>query len=476
MTGIDCILRSPAAPMVRNLSASTLGRRPRKGILLARRIVIVGGGVAGMAAAASLADDHDVTLIEARSYLGGRAGSFPTEAGAWVDACQHVSLGCCSALHRLLRRANLDDQLLRQPTIWFHTLDGRISPFGPGWLPWPLDLAPSFARAHWLSLADKWAIARAVIRLKTEPLPTTDFPLKHWFEHSGQTRGAIEGLWGPVVVSALNEPWETASFLAAAKVFLEGMLGPPGSFQMELPRASLRELYDFALGGWLASQGISIRRDCRVTRLAIENDQVVGLQTRDGEFLKADRVILTLPRHQWGHLLDAAMLSRHPGLTQGLELGWAPITGIHLWLDRPLTDLPHAALVGTEGQWLFRHRQVPRFPQDSSHYHQVVISASGPSLKQGTDALRERIVRELAQMFPPMRKAAILDCKVVTEQRATIRPVPGHQAHRPGPASTVKGLSLAGDWTATGWPSTMEGAVRSGEEAARQIREEIHGG
>lgn len=436
-----------------------------------------------MAAAASLSADPlarerdiEITLLESRSYLGGRAGSFATEGGAWVDACQHVSLGCCSALHRLLDRAHFRDQLIRQPTIWFHTRDGRVSPFGPGWLPWPFDMAPSFAGAHWLSLADKWAIARAILRLKTESLPTIDYPLKDWLEQSGQTRGAIEGLWGPIVVSALNEPWETASFLAAAKVFLEGMLGPPGAFQMELPRSSLRELYDIALGSWLEDQGVDIRRDCRVARIVTQGNRVVGVQTREGEFLKAEHIVLALPRHQWASVLDAATLSRNPGLTLGLELGWAPITGIHLWLDRPITDLPHAALVGTEGQWLFRHRQAPRFPKDSAHYHQVVISASGPSLKQGTEDLKERIAFELAQIFPEMRKATVRECRVVTEKRATIRPVPGHQGHRPGASTTVAGLFLAGDWTATGWPSTMEGAVRSGEEAARMIREEIHGG
>ena len=435
------------------------------------RVVIVGGGVAGLTAAAKLLPvGFHVELLEARDRLGGRAGSFPMGA-SWVDPCQHVNLGCCTALRDLLKEFGLDRELIRQKSIWFCTKDGRISPFKASPLPEPFHLAPAFLKAHWLGWRDKWAIARGLNQLRCNPLPATDRPLTAWFKETRQTPGAIEGLWGPVVVSALNEPWQTASFLTAAKVFREGLLGPRGSFEVELPRASLFELYDAGLGRALVERGLKLRRSTRARQVVVEGGKVIGVQTLGGEFLPADWVIMAMPRNQWSQLLPKALLSRHPDLAKGEDLGWAPITGVHLWLDRPITDLPHAALVGGEGHWLFRHRSVPRFVGDRSHYHQVVLSASGPSLEKGSNALLERILLELGQYFPTMRKAALLEAKVVTERRATIRPVVAVDQKRPGPKTTLPGLFLAGDWTATGWPSTMEGAARSGISAARAVCE-----
>ena len=429
----------------------------------------MGGGIAGMAAAAELlASGVRTELLEARERLGGRAGSFRM-GNTWVDACQHVNLGCCDQLRELLRRFGLENKLIRQKTIWFCTKDGRISPFASSPLPAPLHMAPAFLRAHWLSWRDKWGIARGLDRLRRNPLPTEDRPLGDWLRETGQTPGAIEGLWGPVVVSALNEPWQTASFLAAAKVFLEGMLGPRGSFEMELPNVSLGELFDDGLGRCLEDKGIMVRRGERVRNLVVEGNKVLGARTLNGEFLAADSVILAIPRHQWSHVLPPGLFERHPDLAIGEKIDWAPITAIHLWLDRPLTDLPHAALVGGEGHWLFRHRSIPRFHGDQSHYHQILLSASGLSLENGSEALLRRILLELGEYFPTMRKAVLLEAKVVSERRATIRPQAGIDKLRPGPETSIRGLFLAGDWTATGWPSTMEGATRSGFAAARAL-------
>lgn len=437
-------------------------------------MVIVGGGVAGLAAAAKLLPlGFRVELLEARDRLGGRAGSFPM-GPSWVDPCQHVNLGCCTALRGLLKEFGLERELIRQKSIWFCTQDGRISPFKASPLPEPFHLAPAFLKAHWLGWQDKWAIARGLNHLRCNPLPTIDRPLAAWLRETGQTPGAVERLWGPVVVSALNEPWQTASFLSAAKVFCEGLLGPRGSFEVELPRASLFELYDHGLGRALVERGLKLRRATRVRHVVTEGGKVLGVQTIEGEFLPAEVVIMAMPRYQWSQLLPKWLLSGPGDLSQGADLGWAPITGVHLWLDRPITDLPHAALVGGEGHWLFRHRSIPRFVGDRSHYHQVVLSASGPSLENGSDALLSRILLELGHYFPTMRKAGLLEAKVVTERRATIRPVVGVDQKRPGSKTALRGLFLAGDWTATGWPSTMEGAVRSGQSAAKAVCEAGH--
>ncbi len=437
-------------------------------------MVIVGGGVAGLAAAAKLlTSGFRVELLEARDRLGGRAGSFRMGT-SWVDPCQHVNLGCCTALRGLLKEFGQERELIRQKCIWFCTKDGRISPFQASPLPEPFHLAPAFLKAHWLGWQDKWAIARGLNHLRNTPLPKTDRPLAAWLKETRQTAGAIEGLWGPVVVSALNEPWSTASFLTAAKVFREGLLGPRGSFEVELPRASLFELYDDGLGRALVEKGLKLRRATRVRQVVFERGKVIGVQTLGSEFIPAEVVIMAMPRYQWSQLLSKAIVSGHPELAQGEELGWAPITGVHLWLDRPITDLPHAALVGGEGHWLFRHRSVPRFVGDPSHYHQVVLSASGPALANGSQSLLERILLELGDYFPTMRKAVLLEAKVITERRATIRPVVGVDQNRPGPKTSQRGLFLAGDWTATGWPSTMEGAVRSGISAAKAVCNASH--
>jgi len=433
------------------------------------RVLIVGGGIAGLAAAAELLPSGvGVEILEARDRLGGRAGSFRM-GNTWVDACQHVNLGCCSSLRELLLRFGLEKELIRQKTIWFCTKDGRVSPFAACPLPEPLHLAPAFLRAHWLSWKDKWGIARALDRLRRDPLPKVDRPLADWLRETGQTPGAIEGLWGPVVVSALNEPWQTASFLSAAKVFREGMLGPKGSFEIELPRASLGELFDDGLGRSLEEKGLIVHRGTRVRNLVVDKEKVLGVRTLDGEYLAADTVILAIPRHQWSQVFPPSVLDRHPDLEMGEKIDWAPISALHLWLDRPLTDLPHAALVGGEGHWLFRHRHIARFPGDRAHYHQILLSASGSALENGSEALLGRILLELGEYFPTMRKAELLEAKVVSERRATIRPTVGFDRMRPGPKTSLRGLLLAGDWTATGWPSTMEGATRSGWAAAQAI-------
>lgn len=422
-----------------------------------------------MAAAAELLSNGiSVEILEARERLGGRAGSFRM-GNSWVDACQHVNLGCCTKLRELLGKFGLDNELIRQKTIWFCTKDGRVSPFAASFLPEPLHLAPAFLRAHWLSLGDKWGIARALDRLRRDPLLAMDRPLADWLRETGQTQGAIDGLWGPVVVSALNEPWQTASFLSAAKVFREGMLGPKGAFEIELPRTSLGELFDDGLGRRLEDEGLAVRRGTRVRNLVVDKNKVLGVRTLDGEFLPAEGVILAIPRHQWSQVLPPSLVDRHPDLDIGEKIQWAPISALHLWLDRPLTDLPHAALVGGEAHWLFRHRNIPRFQGDRAFYHQILLSASGSALENGSEALLGRILLELGEYFPTMRKAELLEAKVVSERRATIRPTVGFDKMRPGPETSLRGLFLAGDWTATGWPSTMEGAARSGHSAAKAV-------
>ena len=360
------------------------------------RVVIVGGGLAGLAAAAALGSlGFTVELHEARPFLGGRATSFPLspsqEDSERIDNCQHVLLRCCDNLLDFYRRCGVADKIRFYDRLNFVRPGGAVDVLAPGFLPAPLHMMGSFLRFRALSAGDRWRVARALAALLRERRrPDLDtFTMSEWLSARSMTPEAINRFWRPILVSALNEEPERASALPAFQVFWQGLLASRQSYQMGVPAVPLADLYSAALEARLG-------RDVRVhLRSTVERIDPAGSQ--------AEFYISAVPFERVDSLI--------PDL--GLNLAafeHSPITGIHLWYDRPLTDLPHAVLLDRTLQWLFRK---------SETYVLAVVSASRSLLEKSKAEIVELASGELREFFPQAGAAKIVRSHVVKETRAT---------------------------------------------------------
>ncbi|MBP3958230.1 hydroxysqualene dehydroxylase HpnE [Gemmata sp. G18] len=428
--------------------------------------VVVGGGLAGLAAAVGLAGQGvRVTVLESRGRLGGRAGSFtdPT-TGQMVDACQHVSMGCCTNLAHFLRTAGVDHLLAPQPKLYFVTPDRRTSVFKADPWPAPFHLGRALMGAHYLTPLDKLRVGYGLVRMLAEH-PDADPPLLPWLKAHRQNARTIERFWAIVLTSALNETVDRVGLKYARKVFRDGFVRHRDGFTVHVPTVPLGRLYGDELRAWLSAHNVEVRENAGVKRLAMGEKGLRGVELRDGSTLSADWYVLAVPFDRVIDVLPEELVAREPYFANVKNLTASPITSVHLWFDRPVMKLPHAVLIDCLGQWVFDRGEVA----PGEFYLQVVVSAARDLKGLGRDEIQRRIVDELARVFPPVGLAKLLRAKVVTEHTATFSAVPGIDQWRPVQASPVANLAVAGDWTATGWPATMEGAVRSGYLAAEAI-------
>ena len=433
-----------------------------------RTVTVVGGGLAGIAAACALADaGYRVQLLDRRPYLGGRASSYQHPgASEVIDNCQHVLIGRCTSLIDLYRRLGVLDAIRWYDRFTFLTPGGRPTLLEPGSLPAPLHSSLSFLRAPAFSPGDKLAIARGLAAFMPGLPPDTTEDFAYWLHRHGQTQRAIDRLWRPVLVSALNEDLDRVSVHYAAKVFRESFLLSPESGRMGIPSIPLSELYSAAIG-YIESRGGKVSLRAGVESIAPSGGG--WLVTAAGQTIASDAVILALSFEAMAGLLPT--LPDAPGKA-GLagklaQFEHSPITGIHLWFDREITELDHAVLLDTTIQWMFnKSRLQPAHRGAEGSYLELVVSASRSLVPMQRQAIIDLALRELALFFPAAAQAKLLKAAVIKEVRATYSIRPGLDPFRPGPGSPWPGVFLAGDWTATGWPATMEGAVRSGYRAA----------
>jgi squalene-associated FAD-dependent desaturase len=295
--------------------------------------------------------------------------------------------------------------------------------------------------------------------------PDHDAPLLPWLLGHGQTRRTIERFWGVVLVSALNEGVERLGLKYARKVLRDGFLRHRDGFLVYIPTVVLGELYGETLRSWFTRHGVEIRENAAVRRIQIDEGAVSRLELRDGTHHAADWYVLAVPFERVLDLLPGDLVEREPSFSHIRDLSPSPIVSVHLWYDRSVLELPHAVLVDCAGQWVFNRGEVT----PGEFYLQVVVSAATDLKVLGREEIERRIVQELGRLFPAVASAKLLRARVVTEHTATFSAVPGVDRWRPPQASPVANLALAGDWTATGWPATMEGAVRSGYLAAEVI-------
>jgi squalene-associated FAD-dependent desaturase len=379
-------------------------------------------------------------------------------------------MGCCTNLAHFCRTVGIDHLLRPQPTLYFMTPDRRVSRFRAGHLPAPLHLAGSFLGAHYLTLGEKVRIAWGLACLRQPPAADGngepgDPPFLDWLKRHRQTPRTIDRFWGLVLTSALNEVPERVGLRYARKVFLDGFLGHRRGFEVELPAVPLGRLYGSELQEWLDRHGVGLHLQRGARALQVAGQEVQAVELRDGEVLRADWYVSAVPFDRLLDLLPPAVVDAHPAFANLRHLETSPITSVHVWYDRPVMKLPHAVLIDCDGQWAFNRGETA----PGEHYLQVVVSAARQFRGLGHDEVQRRIVTELAALFPAAAEATVCRARVVTEHAATFSVVPGVDRWRPAQGSPLRNLLLAGDWTATGWPATMEGAVRSGYLAAEEL-------
>jgi squalene-associated FAD-dependent desaturase len=433
-------------------------------------VAVIGGGLAGLSAGSALADaGYHVELFEQRPYLGGRASSYELPGtGEVVDNCQHVLLGCCTNLIDFYRRLGVEQQIRWYDEINFILPGGKTSTLKPGALPPPFHATASFLQSTVLDLKDKLAIARAMLAMMPSLPSDTGENFQSWLERHGQTKHAIDRFWAPVLVSALNEELDRISVPYAALVFRDSFLKSAEAGRMGVPAVPLSQLYG------TAAQYIEERGGKVHTRAAVDSFRTDAGGLRlcvGGEDFVADYAVLAAPFNTLEKLLpDAPELQTLREDARHFES--SPITGIHLWLDREITPLEHAVLLERTIQWMFHKSKILATRRDAPQngsYLELVVSSSKTLVDKPRQEIIDLAVRELAEFFPTVRDARLTKATVVKEIHATFAPSPGSDAFRAPHQSPWPRLFLAGDWTATGWPATMEGAVRSGYGAAETL-------
>lgn len=424
-----------------------------------KSVAIVGGGLAGLAAAVALgsAEQH-ITLFEARPFLGGRATSYqlntPDESNAVIDNCQHVLLRCCTNLINFYERLGVRDRIEFYREFYWIEPGGRISVMRRGMLPAPLHFTDSFARLRFLSTSDKFSVASGLLSVKYEYGKRTDLDritMLDWLREKKQTPRAVERFWSQILVSAINEELDRMAAVHGLQVFYLGFLSRPDSYEMGVPAVPLTELY--SENAWSNFPCVKLMHRTSVQQVCIEDGRVVGVIV-NGKCATADAYVLAVPFERLTALV--------PGLPIDVSaFSHSPIIGIHLWFDRPVTDLPHATLLDRTIQWMFNKHE--------GRYIQLVVSASRSLTETPRGEVIELALKELKEFFPQVQTATLERAHVVKEVRATFSATPGLESKRALTTTPIPNLFLAGDWTRSGWPATMEGAVRSGYLAAEAV-------
>lgn len=435
-------------------------------------VVVVGAGIAGIAAAVELtAQGKRVLLLERRAFLGGRATSFvDKDTGEEIDNCQHIVLGCCTNVLDLFRILGVLDRIEWSDAFTYVTPDAKRHVIRPVPLPAPLHFLPSLLAFGAVDAPGRLGIIGALLRMAALDgaalLAARDRTMADWLAAAGQSRAAIERFWRPILVSAVNEDIERASALPCLQVFLQGFMPARNAASMGVPKSGLASLYAEPAESYLRAKGSAVRSRAKVESFLWQDGRIAAVRLANGETVEAAAFVLAVPPDAAADLLRGTPAA----LANASGFEYSPIVGIHLWYDRPVLDIPHAVLLDTTVHWVFK-KPVDEQARElgAAERVQVVVSAARPLKDLGQKEIADIAARELAAAFPAARDAKVVKAVVVKENRATCSFTPAVERLRPGPKTAFENLVLAGDWTKTGWPATLEGAVRSGRLAAAAL-------
>jgi squalene-associated FAD-dependent desaturase len=437
------------------------------------RVAVVGGGLAGITTALECADaGRDVTLLEARPRLGGLTHSFRRSTGRgdlWVDNGQHVFLRCCTAYLGLLERLGVRDLVELQPRLDVPVRSedragvGRLRRSA---LTAPLHLAATLLRYRWLTPAERIRAAGAALalgRVDREDLRVDEQSFGDWLARHGQGERAVSALWDLIGVATLNAHAIDASLGLAATVFQIGLLENADAADIGWSRVPLQQLHGDAATAALSASGVEVRTSAKATGLAplARAWQVVteaGAETYDD-------VVVATGASAAEMLLPLGATGLAPGWAE--RLGASPIVNVHVVLDRRVLHEPFVAAADGPLQWVFDRTEQSGLR--SGQYLALSLSAADDLLGLPVAGIRDRLLPHVHRLLPESACAIVEEVFVTREPQATFRPAPGSRRWRPSATTALAGLHVAGAWTETGWPATMEGAVRSGRAAAESV-------
>ena len=456
-------------------------------------VVILGGGIAGIAAAMDLLDaGFTVTLVEARNFLGGRVFSYADSTfGMNLDNGQHVFVTCCTQFQDFLERLGVRDSWFLQDRLCIpvHSRNGRRGALAASGLPSPFHLLPSFLTYPHLSLADKmrvtWGLAKADLANRHAP-HLEEMTFQQWLRENGQSERAIRNLWNLVVEPILNDNVRDVSAAMGLFVVKDGMLSSADSANMGYSGDALSSALGEPARELLERRGVQLILGDPVRRILpragsdgqVKTSALRGAALASGRVVWGQAVVSALPFHALLRTLapETAVMAFFANVGQ---LQWSPIVNLHICYDRPVMDEPFCVFVDSPLQWVFDHSRITGQPPESGgHIVTISVSAAWEHIDLSREEIAARLVAEMAEVFPEAGNASVLNVRVVKQREATFRCLPGANRLRPGPVTPISGLFLAGEWTKTGWPSTMEGAVRSGYNAAgavtKYLKREAH--
>jgi squalene-associated FAD-dependent desaturase len=437
----------------------------------APHVLVVGGGLAGIEAALRCAEGGArVTLLEERRWLGGATWSRVHRGlGFEIDNGQHVFLRCCTEYLRFLQRLGVRDRVALQPRLAVPIARAGRS---PAWirsapLPAPVHLAPSLLRFPGLSLRER-ALAglalRAIGRLDPDDRALDDQRLGDWLRAQRQGDAAIDRLWELLIRPTLNVSARDASLALAARVMRTGFLDTARGADIGWPLVPFSALHAGPAAAALAARGVRVELGARADALECADGRPALWSY--GVRIAADAIVLATPHDVAARLLPESAALARAGVSRDAlaSLGHSPIVSLHVVFDRRVMTHPLLAAQAGELQWIFDRTASAALPR--GQYLTIPLSAADRWLGQSAASLRAAFLPPLRALLPAARDAELLAFAVTSEPAATFRAEPGSRRARPAPGTEVDGVFLAGAWTDTGWPATMEGAVRSGAAAA----------
>ena len=446
-----------------------------------KKVAVIGGGLAGLATAIRLAEaGWSPIVVETRKKLGGRATSFEDpRSGRTLDNCQHVVMGCCSNLVDFYDRLGVLDQIEWHEETWWANPPGNPDRLSPSFLPAPLHFTGGFMRMRLLSVKSKHAISRAMFSLLRLGLAGRmgwrDRTFQDFLREQNQPAEAIELFWTPIIVSACNLGVEEVAANLAMKVIQEGFLAGRWHSAIGLARADLSALYDPA-AEIIEGAGGRIMAGASAHGIAYDGVRVSGVITNQG-MVHAASVVSALPPERLARIASLPMRDADSRLRRLDEFETSPILGVHLFFDAPIMNvgdraMPYLVLPGRPTQWLFNKGE----GADGLHHVHAVISAAVDWMGLTEHEIAERVLQDIYWALPAARGLVPSVVRAIKEKRATFKATPAINRLRPSVQAGVgaggvgiTNLFLTGDWCDTGWPATMEGAVRSGYQAAAAI-------